>query len=372
LDIIKVKIYRYHLCGFGCLSFLILSFAVTTEASVTNFTAVWAVSPTSSRSGDYAVYVPSSIDVPRVRGVVFLYPGSGGDWRFRASDLVWQEAARSLGFAVIGASNNTGYFTITEQQAEASLNAILATAANVTGRSELANAPIISTGFSLGGFVSTEWAGKASRRVIATVSHRGGNSFSGSDASSTKEVPVLWIPGSLDTNGATSPSVATGHFPGYRSSPAGGRAALAIDWRTGHDSFQNQGWSMAWTWMAESIALRYPINQLPSRVPGNRLTLRSIPETEGWLGQRTYATSSTGGDRTTFTPIAAYANYAGDKFTASWLPNETVARVYRAFNSFDGVAGRSIPMQSAIALVGDTAPSNVVQSGQVNPPQMAM
>lgn len=70
-----------------------------------DFQATWATSPTTTKTATYRIHVPPAIDVPRIRGVVFLYPGSGGDWRFRVNDTVWQEAARSLGFALIGAGS---------------------------------------------------------------------------------------------------------------------------------------------------------------------------------------------------------------------------------------------------------------------------
>lgn len=340
-----------------------------------DFSATWITTGTSTMTADFRIYTPPAIDVPRVRGVIFLYPGSGGDWRFRANDTVWQEAARSLGFAVIGAGSNAGYMSTTETQARASLAAILTAAAAVSGRAELVNAPIVSTGFSLGGFVSTEWVRHVPERTLAIVAHRGGWPLTGgAHLADSRKVHSLIVPGSLDDNGLTNAAYAADWYKTFRDTAIpDGRAAYAMDWLTPHDSFANQGWSMAWTWIAESIALRYPAGQVPSVVPGNPVALTDVTVASGWLGQRVYGQSTTGSDFSAFTPVAASAAYgASSPGVASWLPNETVARVYRAFNSYDGATGRAIPLQGPLAITGAAAPSTVIQAGQVNPPQMAV
>jgi autotransporter-associated beta strand protein len=306
-----------------------------------------------------------------VRGVIFLYPGSGGDWRFRADDTVWQEAARSLGFALVGAGMNAGYMSISEADAQSSLTAILAAAAAATGRAELINAPAVFTGFSLGGYVSTEMANHVRDRVITAVAQRGSSVLNSSQPAETRKVPVLFMPGSEDGNGLTDPNVTSANFSNWRAND--GHSAYAIDWRTPHDTFVNQGWSMAWVWIAETIALRYPDGVLPGLDAGGTVTLKSLPLETGWLGQRPYVTSTTGADRSAHVSIAPYASYSGTVGTASWLPNETVARAYQAQTSFDGVSSRTeIPLQGPLAIVGAAKPDTAVQPGQINPPQMAI
>lgn len=334
-----------------------------------NFQATW---PTASgtKTADYRIYAPPAADVPRIRGVVFLYPGSGGDWRFRADDTVWQEAARSLGCAVVGAGSNAGYMSITETEARASLPAILAAAAAASGRPEIVNAPALFAGFSLGGFVSTEMANDVRERVVACVPQRGSSAFSSSLPAATRQVPVLFVPGSLDTNPLTSPSVTDTIFESWRSE--GGRSAYAMDWLTGHDTFVNQGWSLAWVWLAECLALRYPAG-VPSVEPGNPVALADIPLESGWLGYRPYTTSSSGQDSSAHVDIAPYAAYTGTVAAASWLPGEAVARAYQALTSYDGVTTRAeIPLQGPVAIVGAARPGDEVQPGQTNPPQLAV
>ena len=70
--------------------------AMAAVGGTANFQATW---PTAfgSKTADYRIYCLPASDAPRIKGVIFLYPGSGGDWRFRADDTAFREAARSLG-----------------------------------------------------------------------------------------------------------------------------------------------------------------------------------------------------------------------------------------------------------------------------------
>lgn len=344
--------------------------AMAAVGGTANFQATW---PTAfgSKTADYRIYCPPASDAPRIKGVIFLYPGSGGDWRFRADDTAFREAARSLGCALVGAGSNAGFTSITEAEARASFNAILAAAAQVSGRPEIVNAPALFSGFSLGGFVSTEMANHVHDRVIACVPQRGSSAFNASLPAAARGVPILFMPGSEDTNGLTSPSVTDTVFEGWRA--GGGLSAYAMDWRTPHDTFVNQGWSLAWIWMAQCLALRYPSGVLPGVEPGQPVTPVPLALEAGWLGQRPYVTSSSGADYSAHAAIAPYASYAGTPGDASWLPNEAVARAYQAQTSYDGAATRAeIPLQGPLAMVGAAQPDSAVQPGQVNPPQLAV
>lgn len=348
---------------------LILASVVSLRAEVRDFSATYSGTLTSS----YSIYVPPASETPRIKGVVFLYPGSSGDWRFRVKDPIWQDAVRSLGFALIGA-DNYGYTAIGSSASAAAftLNNILTVAASVTGHAELVNVPIISMGTSLGGFSSTKWAYYLPSRTIAIAAQRGANSFSNNASGEQLNVHTLVIPGSIDSNGITNPPSLRNYYNYWRNATVDGRAAWCLDWMAEHDTFgSNQTWALSWSWAAESIALRYPANTIPSVTAGNPIVLNNIPLSNGWLGQQSFATSSTGADRSSFCTIAPYSQYAGDKGIASWLPNETLARVYQACNSFDGVKTRTvIPLQGPLAIVGDAAPLASVPS-QTDIPQMA-
>ena len=308
----------------------------------------------------YRIYVPPRSETPTIRAVVFIYPGTGGDYRYQVNDPFFQEAARALDVALIGADTG-GYTAIGSSNAEAevALDAILSAAAQAVARPELVNVPIAATGHSLGGFSTSKWASYLPRRVIAAVPQRGSTSPMGSDLAASLKVPYLVIVGSADPNSVTNPNtISKGDYARWRSATApDGHAGFAVDWTIDHDSFGNQTWALAWVYIAEALKLRYPAGQLPSAISGQPLALNDIPLANGWLGQRAYVSSSTGADRSPFCQIAPYADYVGVKTDASWLPNETVARAYQAFNSFDGVGTRTgTPRQGPLAIVGAAAP----------------
>ncbi len=356
---------RVRLAGLG-----LLAACTAARGATVNFQASWT-NAYGPKTADYRIYCPPASDAPRIKGVIFLYPGSGGDWRFRADDAAFREAARSLDCALVGAGSNAGFTSITETEARASVEAILAAAATASGRPELVNAPLLFSGFSLGGFVSTEMANHVRERVVACVPQRGYSAFNSSVPAATRRVPVLFMPGSLDTNPLTSPSVADSVFDVWRSEE--GLSAYAMDWLAGHDTFVNQGWSLAWVWLAECLALRLPSGAVPSLDPGNPVVLQDIPLASGWLGYRPYTTSSSGQDYSAHVAIAPYASYTGTVAAASWLPNEAVARAYQAQTSYDGAATRAeIPLQGPLAIFGAAQPDSAIQPGQVNPPQLAV
>lgn len=354
---------------------LFLVMRLSGPAETADFTAQYGGSTATSA---YRIYVPPAIETPRIKGVVLFYGGSGGDWRHRAGDPIWQDAVRSLGFALICADAN-GYSAIGSNaaQAQTALSNILAAAATATGHAELVNVPIVSTGVSLGGFSSTKWACFNPGRVIGIAAQRGAETSLTSQLMSqaSRNVHTLIVPGSFDTNSITKPVLLRAEFEKWRgSSNPTGRAAWAVDWGSYHDPFvKNQSWAMSWSWLAESIALRYPANTVPSTTPGNPILLNTVPFESGWLGHQAFVPpDTTGADYSPFDQIAPYNQYIGDKNVASWLPNETLARVYRAMNSRDsGYWTRTvIPLQRSLAIVGDAAPPFSVPN-QIDPPQLA-
>lgn len=326
------------------------------QADVRDFTANNGVGTALT---NYRIYTPPAAETARIRGVILVLPGSGDDFRYFANDAMFQTAARSLGFAVVACTNENLYWNMTQSQAQTGLNNILTAAANVTGHSELVNAPIISTGYSAGAIISTSLACQVPDRLISIVAHKGAHAYQADNPTATGYVQSLWIPGSADPNGVTKPSAIMNYFDDYRgTSNPDGQAAFAVDWRTGHSTNQNQGWSMAWSWMAETIAMRYPQNTVPSTVAGNPVVLLNEALEDGWLGTRSYVTSTDGSDHSSFVTISPYASYTGDKANASWLPNETLARAYQAFTSFDDNYSRTdVPLQGPLKIGGDVSPT---------------
>ncbi|MFH1497553.1 MAG: LamG-like jellyroll fold domain-containing protein [Verrucomicrobiota bacterium] len=335
------------------------------SGSVRDFSAVVYFMNFGSLTTDtrhFRIYTPPAADVPRLRGLVFMMGGSGQDWRYRVRDPVWQEASRALGFAFISVNMSVGL------DSRESLESILAAAAAATGRAELVNVPIIGTGFSLGAYEATGFSPAVPERVLAVVALCGGGNHETGDPVAARKVHTLLIPSLTEAGGQGSYG-----FPTYRSATIPGNAAFGVNWGVGHTTFVGQEWSMAWTWIAGAAATRLPAGVYPSLEPGTPLALTDVPISSGWLGQRVYAQSGDGSDRSPFPAIGPASTYnATPVGSASWLPNEAVARAYRAFSGYDGVTGRTVPRQGPLVITGAAAPSTVVVSGQNIAPQMAV
>ncbi|MDP2990533.1 MAG: hypothetical protein Q8O57_08220, partial [Kiritimatiellota bacterium] len=120
----------------------------------------------------------------------------------------------------------------------------------------------------------------------------------------------------------------------------------------------SKSWTIVMAFMKTMISLRVPQDADLARGP---VKLKAIKESDGWLGQNwepkfrhpaVYDTSDwmrsdalwrewygqntnwnayTGGYQKL--PIAAYAEFSGDKARASWLPNENYARKWQEFHN---------------------------------------
>ncbi|PAW79193.1 MAG: hypothetical protein B9S32_04365 [Verrucomicrobia bacterium Tous-C9LFEB] len=317
-----------------------------------SFSATYSTSltTTATESGTFRVWVPAT--EPTIRGVIFIGPGDGEEFQHLVHDPAAQEAARELGFALIGYTTTARMNLGGNNPAliKSAVQTVLDRAAAVSGRPEIANAPLCATGLSRGAFDSCFLARNWPERVITIVPHCGGEWNSFTMTNSIKSVPVLFIAGSTDTNSATSPYQMQDNFNWWRSQ--GGLAAYAIDWNVPHSMRGNQGFEATWVWMTEIAKLRYPRPMLPTQTYGSLPTLLNIPESAGWLGTRPEFYSTTTPSLThTFATISSYSTYSGSKSNASWLPSETMARAYRAMNSTDGVLRSAIPTQSPVRIV---------------------
>jgi hypothetical protein len=115
------------------------------------------------------------------------------------------------------------------------------------------------------------------------------------------------------------------------------QTAFAVDWGSPHSIEFNQAMPAALFWISEVTRLRCPTGE-PSVSPGNPVVLTDIDTASGWMGE---TATFDGTDNMTptstspFTNIEPAANFKGDPKTASWLPTQDAAFVYRAFTSLD-------------------------------------
>ncbi len=304
--------------------------------------------PWPSVTANYRLWLPGG--EPIIRGIIFIGAGTGGDYRYFAHDMAFQETARALGFGILGYPNEGNMILQgSAAPARAAVQTVLNRAAEVSGHPEIANAPICATGNSAGGYDAGGMAINWPERTIAFVAFRGSpNAFAFSDA--TKKVPGLFVAGSKDSNTSTNPYKNRDCFLNWRGQ--GCQVAWTVDWLVGHQIGGNQGWEAAMTWFVEVANLRWPRPLVPSTTPGVLPALIDLEDASGWLGETAEFDSANLPIATDpFTPVAPYASYAGDKLQASWLPNETCARMYQAFTSTDLVANRKdIPLQNSVRI----------------------
>lgn len=306
---------------------------------------------TTTITGNFRLWLPAT--EPVIRGVILIGPGSGGDYRHLVHDPVAQEAARAIGFGLLGYTNaaNLNFWTQDTIKIKGAVQAVLDHAASVSGRAELRNAPLCITGNSAGAFDSTFLARHWPERTIAFVAHRGGSYGStGPVPAAAKKVPGLFMAGSTDSNPSTNPATLKTIFGRWRAD--GAQVAYAVNWGVGHTMRGNQSWEATWPWIVEVVNLRYPRPLIPPSLPGVLPALVSLSDASGWLGDNaSFSASTTPSTTHPFTYVAPAAGYTGVVATASWMPNETCARLYRALTSTDRQARSTVPLHGPLRIV---------------------
>lgn len=312
------------------------------------FTATYSTT-SGTESGSFRVWLPST--EPVIRGILFIGPGDGSDYQYLVHDLATQEAARTMGFGLIGYTtsarmNLTGNDTA---KIKAAVQEVLDRAAAVSGHPEISNAPVALAGFSRGSFDACYLVRNWPERVLAFVGFCGGEWSNPTLSATAKKVPGFFVPGSIDTNPATNPYLVQTMFNWWRNQ--GAQVAYCVNWNVGHNTGGNQGWEAMLSWMTEVARLRYPRPMAPDASAATFPTLLNLNDTSGWLADRTaFSSANTPSTTHVHTPIAAYSSYSGTVSTASWLPSETAARVYRAMTSTDLISRNAIPTHSPLRI----------------------
>ena len=276
--------------------------------------------------GNTLVYVPSGVST--FRGALFVMYGATSDSRplllgdldfylnlppagyvpsYRSALLAF---ARAQGFAVVGMQTPNGCCTgvlIANDVAQA-----LVRAASASKHPELANVPLLLEGMSTGGCAVDRVTTAIPSRVIGFISMKSGCSFSLGDGSAALSVPGYVFVGELDVT--VNNQAVTTDFEEQRT--RGAVWALAIERGAGHTWVADH--ALIFDWAAAVVAQRLP----PTVPPGAPVTLRTIGESSGWLGDRTSPFS-----------VAGYPCFTGNKLRASWLPTEKSARDWQIMMS---------------------------------------
>jgi hypothetical protein len=271
------------------------------------------------RSMASTLWIPDK--VPVIRGVIVITGGQGendqsGDTRQYADSRFYQRFAEGLGFAILG-NQFTGAYTEAGGGPGQALINTLEQFATKLNHPELARAPLLLEGFSNGGYFSITFAKFKPERVIAFALNKSGFAKVQMDPAFAAVPGVLFWGEEELTKGL--PTV-------IHSIVVQGRREHALwaelkEWGRGH--VEGAAPRMIVPYFAEMVALRYPTGKTPLR---GDVPLMALDESSGWLGDHSEASI-----QTELPAIAPFDSYTGDKAAASWLPNESLANLWRGF-----------------------------------------
>ena len=270
--------------------------------------------------GSQAVYVPAGGGPLRGAIVVLGGPNTSGfvtgetiaqqpdasglEARLQAVGASLRAFARSEHVALLGSSRAPFENSVTSDEL---LFTSLLTAGELSGRPELANAPVLMYGMSGG---AREAAGLVSRnpaRVVGLLGWvpAGVTALTAPDALA---VPTLII--QAEDDGNFNVTIQT-QFSEHRS--RGGLWALVIEPEVEHASATSAASNTGIGWMRTVLTLRLP------DTPGGPLV--ALAQASGWLGNQV-----TG-------EIASWDSYPGARTSASWLPSESAALSWKALGT---------------------------------------
>ncbi|HEX6065346.1 MAG TPA: carboxypeptidase-like regulatory domain-containing protein [Longimicrobiales bacterium] len=264
--------------------------------------------------------------IPTFRGILFLLAGSTQDSRpfIRGEPGCWSSQNVQLGTAVcdpgdfrqrlLALAQQHGLALFGARTAQANgiaaydeLISGIASVAAQSGRSELANAPILLVGSSLGGCIAHGFTRVHTARSIGFITAKGACHTGG--ASPAQAVPGYLFIGEDDPVSPDAINQITQLFNDNRT--LGAPWALAIEQGSGHE-FPRRN-DAIFRWLEAVLTRRLP----SSHVAGTPLP--AVNAATGWLANR-----ATG-------VIGAETCFASDKSVASWLPTEATARDWQTF-----------------------------------------
>lgn len=246
-----------------------------------------------------------------VRGILIVGPGSGDDSRNRYQEARYREFLHLHDFAYVG-------FEAARSHADTDkgIRNLLAKVAKDANRPELVHAPYAVTGFSLGGGFTNHLLAHYPEKVIAAVVV--GSRLNLAKVTPTAAhlgTPVCVINGENEDEGMAAeiePVLAAfrskGALWGWMAVPGGGHE------RNGQEV-------LTMPLLDAAVRLRYPADADPRKGP---VALKPLDAKAGWVADNTSWKS----------PLAAVVpakDFKAAVAKSSWLPNEDVAAIYRAY-----------------------------------------
>jgi hypothetical protein len=265
------------------------------------------------------VVIPDGLSM--VRGILVVGPYAGADSRNYYQQVWYREFMHLHDFAFLGASWPKSPHAVNFKFMQAALKQIAAESKHP----ELVNAPYAATGFSAGGGYASTLVVGSPDKVIASVIVGSRLNLTGIKPTAAHlGTPVCIINGehehTEDEEGGMANVVAP-VLAEYRSKGAlwGWMAVPGI----GHEMVGQEVVSMPM--LDAAVRLRYPADAEVRKGP---VKLKRVDPESGWIADNTSWKSG-------LTKIAAAKDFKGNIAKSSWLLNEDIAFIYRAYATYD-------------------------------------
>lgn len=293
----------------------------------------------------YSVVIPEGLKT--VRGLLVNTCYSGGDSRQDWTTCEYYRQFMHLhGFALVASTRTAGSpgtapsiddtpyarHRAVFQGFQASMQVIAA----ASQHPELANAPYAGVGFSAGGGFALNLMVFAPERTIAVASYCAPYMFkrrlTAPPSDAVLSVPSVCITGESehfnaplppDVDPATGPARIDEVFLPYR--PKGAEYAWMERQGIGHQYAENRQDALGMPLLDAAVRARYPKDGDVTRGP---IKLINLDPSTGWIADNTTWQSG-------LTTICPAAEFAGDLGHSSWLQNEDLAFIYRAYATYN-------------------------------------
>ncbi len=262
-----------------------------------------------------------------LRGVLFHgNPGGYGDTRDIPRDRRLQDYAVRHNFAIIGVTSFPG------GQVYPRLAGVIVRAmedwAALGHHPEIAHLPFIARGSSNAGITAYSLACYVPERMICFTPNVGPRYNPGRPPEEALLVPALMHIGPTDRFFPDGVEQTRELFAAVR--PEGARWAWDAEKDKGHEIGHIDPVDMKY--YESAIRMRLPAGADAAEGP---VTLRTIPEEDGWLADPTSWDSG-------LTHIAPWDEYEGDRAAAVWLPDADTAYLYRSLATYETPLALSI------------------------------
>ncbi len=275
-------------------------------------------------SARFRIWIPP---VARLRGLVIHQHGCGRNGIDIADDLHWRDFAGRWDCALLGTHyrhdvENCHDWNQPQRGSEAAMLQALSTFAGRSGHAELVDLPWVLWGHSGGAAWCCSMLGRHHQRIVGAFC-RSAPWIGDRITSALPDVPVMLAYGAAERQGNDlfRGIVKENDAQFARLRREGMLLSLSVDPIASHDT--------RWSRLLAMPFLHCCMGQRLSDQPGD--PLKPVDASAAWVGD------------TQSLEICPADQFAGDRLTAAWLPDETVARAWQEFGRTGWVTDTTAP-----------------------------